>query len=373
MKYKYILQNYQFVVNKDSPFFWWAIPAAMAAGSAISALSSSSANDKNVEAQERINKQNIENQWKMFGAQNVRQDYLNANQALIHRQSLQRAGININSDFGGFPNVSTNAITNAESKAPIVNPILPSDLGVQMAQMIQQTPLVEAQARKTNADADAQEILNDRERSVDKGINKFIHDNLDTGDVADLEGIEVKGGNGITYNKGTLQAQQLTREWQSRLKELDKNDIRNVLEKLVTEEQLKDNRTVQALRDMPYYELQRLSREIDVLIKQPDVMDSVISYNFAQAHNADTQSSLNELEEEITRNTNINELIHKYLGDGALADFAQVFVMIVGALTGNMRFGANVSSFKGKVKSSSKVYSTSNNHNTNHNINYSGD
>lgn len=364
MKYNRILTPLGITAHRCFLNDFWGIGTSVAglanlAGTLIT-------NKQNVDLQREINQKNIENQWQLFRAQNARQDYLNANQDLIKRQSLQRAGLNVNSEFGGYPNIATNSVSPAVQNAPVMNA---PDFST-FATLLQNAPLVKAQARKENADAERQEIENERERSLDKGINKFVHDNLDTSEVGDLQGIEIQGGQGMTYNKGTLQAQQLTREWQSRLKELDKNDVRNVLDKLVTEAQLKDNRTIQALRDMPYYEQQKLSREIDVLIKQPDVMDSVMAYNYAQAHNADTQAALNELEEEITRNTNINELIHKYLGDGSLADFAQVFVMIVGALTGNMRFGANVSSFKGKVKSSSKVQSSSNN--TNHNINYSG-
>lgn len=157
MKYKMYIQNYQYSVNKDSPRFWWAIPAAMAVGSAISAISSDSANEQNVAAQKEINKQNIQNQWRMFGAQNARQDFLNANQALIHRQSLQKAGININADFGGFPNVSTNATPSAEAKAPIVNPVFPSDLGGQMANMVQQAQLTQANVENINADTKLKE------------------------------------------------------------------------------------------------------------------------------------------------------------------------------------------------------------------------
>ena len=106
-------------------------------------------NDDNISAQKEINKQNIKNQWDMFHAQNNRQDYLNANQDLIKRQSLQRAGLNLWSQFGGNPNVATNAISQPEQKTiPKVAPQLDSTF----AQMLQQEPLVEAEVAKKKAE-----------------------------------------------------------------------------------------------------------------------------------------------------------------------------------------------------------------------------
>lgn len=106
-------------------------------------------NDDNISAQKEINKQNIKNQWDMFRAQNSRQDYLNLNQDLIKRQSLQRAGLNLWSQFGGNPNVATNAISQPEQKTiPKVAPQMTSEF----AQLLQNEPLVQAEVDKKKAE-----------------------------------------------------------------------------------------------------------------------------------------------------------------------------------------------------------------------------
>lgn len=116
-------------------------------------ISQQNINRENVRMQEDINRRNIENQWRMFHAQNNRQDYLNLNQDLIKRQSLAKAGLNINSEFGGYPNIATNQISQAEQKAVQQSPI---DASL-FAQMLQQAPLIEAQVKNINADTKKKE------------------------------------------------------------------------------------------------------------------------------------------------------------------------------------------------------------------------
>ena len=121
-------------------------------------------NDDNISAQKEINKQNIDNQWRLFHAMNNRQDYLNSNQDLIKRQSLQRAGLNLWSEFGGNPNLSSNSVSQPEQRTvPKVAP----QFDTAFAQMLQQQPLLDAQAELTKQKAKEQEILNNRMRSED--------------------------------------------------------------------------------------------------------------------------------------------------------------------------------------------------------------
>lgn len=319
-------------------------------------ISSLITNHQNVKMQEEINRRNIDNQWKMFQALNSRQDYLNANQDLIKRQSLQRAGLNLWSEFGGNPNLSSNTVAQPEQRA--VSKVAPQ-LDPAFVQMLQQQPLVDAQARHLNADAEHQEILNERERSVDKGLRKYILDNLNTDEISGLDGtlldnVDIQGSS-KGLNAGTFEAQKRIREYKSELLELDKNDVKHVLDKLVIDKQLKDNNVINALRKMPYYEYLKLSRECAVLLKEKGVQENLSNYYAAAAKNQDAQAELSSLEREIQENTNIAEMIHKYLGDGPLSDVAMLLVTIFGAVTGQMHFGYNRSS----SKSSSNVTSTS--------------
>lgn len=335
-------------------------PFASFVGGAFNTIMQQKTNDDNISAQKEINKQNIENQWRLFHAQNNRQDYLNANQDLIKRQSLQRAGLNLWSEFGGNPNLSTNTVAQPEQRTvPKVAP----QFDTAFAQMLQQQPLVEAQARQLNADAEHQEILNEREHSVDKGLRKYILDNLNTDEISNfggtpLDNVDVQGfAKGI--NAGTFEAQKRIREYKSELKELDKNDVKNVLDKLVSDKQLNDNNVIKALQKMPYFEYLKLSRECSVLLKEKDVQINLAKYYEAAAKNQDAQAELSKLEKEIQENTNIAEMIHKYLGDGPLSDVAMLLVTIFGAVTGQMHFGYNRSSSKSSSNVTSNSHSTS--------------
>lgn len=129
----------------------WGIGTTVAGiGNMISQLAT---NHENVKMQEEINRRNIENQWAMFRAQNNRQDFLNREQDLIKRQSLAKAGMNVNSEFGGYPNIATNQISQAEQKAAQMSP---PDFSL-FAQMLQQQPLIKAQVDNINADTKKKE------------------------------------------------------------------------------------------------------------------------------------------------------------------------------------------------------------------------
>lgn len=127
--------------HRHTPYFWGAIAAG--AGSLISSF-------VNNEMQKQTNEQMIDNQWQMFRAQNERQDYLNDYQDLIKRNSLKRAGMNVNSEFGGYPNIQTNSVSQPQLGAPQID-------GATLANMIQQAPLIEAQVRNINADTNKKE------------------------------------------------------------------------------------------------------------------------------------------------------------------------------------------------------------------------
>ena len=135
----------------------WSFHDAFGIGTAVAGIanmiSQVETNSHNIRMQEEINQRNINNQWAMFRAQNNRQDYLNANQDLIKRQSLAKAGINVNSEFGGYPNISTNPVSQAEQKAVQASPV---DASL-FAQMVQQAPLIEAQVKNINADTKKKE------------------------------------------------------------------------------------------------------------------------------------------------------------------------------------------------------------------------
>lgn len=148
-----------------------AVPALVAAAPAIASAISSAVN---FISGNHANRANIRNQNELLKKQYQMQQELNANGALVQKQGLERAGMNVLSQFG--PNMNLSAPT--PSKSDIIAPQADLSGVVQMAQMMQQQPLVKAQADKTQAEADAQNILNERERSKDTAANKYMNDAL---------------------------------------------------------------------------------------------------------------------------------------------------------------------------------------------------
>lgn len=303
--------------NTRSPAqFWWAIPAAMAVGSAISAISQDSANDENVKAQKEINERNIQNQWRLWRAENTRQDYLNANQASFYRNSMAKAGLNLNSDLGGFsPNMATNTPPSAEAKAPTVNPLFDSSLGATMAQMVQQTPLIRAQADKTHEEAEAIRIENNRNRTEDtqysiEDMIDYVNEHPD----ADLPDVEV-----VPKNAGWFKAH---REYNKFKGEQHQVNIAAV-EDRIKNAQWADKRVRDAIIDMPYRQL----KQVIELTKQA-IAETAVSKEQKELVKANT--AVAKLQEKLQQDNNIMPYIDKmFTGEFDFKDACKLLVLAV--------------------------------------------
>ena len=128
------------------------IGAAAVIGSGIfAAESSKSQNKKNLAEQRRINAENLAFQREMFAKKSAREDVLNANSALIQRQSLEKAGLNPN--IGGYGQLQTNVTQGTPSSQAYAgqNPFTGIDAGA-LGTLIQNQPLVDAEVQKKIAE-----------------------------------------------------------------------------------------------------------------------------------------------------------------------------------------------------------------------------
>lgn len=282
------------------------------------------------------NKRNIDNQNALWNKQKAFQNFLNANGALIQKQSMLRAGLNPNAELGTYANLT--APSPSKSDVTPVNFDFLSSSGADVAKMIQQQPIVDATARKENALAKEQEILNQRLLSED---SVYHNDDVISNPSVDENGNSISELVKSPVNKGTYDALRALNQYKGEISDISAKVAYNRLQEEVFKNQFQDKTVVNALTRMPFREFRKLYWETQDLIEDLNLKKSQISLN-------DSQTALNNLEEEITRNSNIHELITKYLGDGAVADFAHVMVILLGSLTGNMRLGANVSKFSGK-------------------------
>lgn len=306
----------------------------------------------NYELNDRTNDENIENQWQMFHANQRYQNKQNLEMYSTLRRSLEGAGLNVNANFGGYPTTSAPSSSLASKTAPQID-------SVGIANLLQTAPLISAQTRKENADAEKQEIENERERQTDSVINKFFYDRAQEekkkkSATVDENGnlqFDKDGGNldevdvsapWKRANKGRLTGEQFVRRWKSENYKLDADDVKNQVDKLVSDQQLGNSAIIRAIASMPYRDYQRLCNEITVLAKQPKVMDSVIKLNEAQAHSAESVAALNELQKKIQENSSLVELIHKYLGDGPMADAAMFIAIVCQSLMGSFSVAAKL-------------------------------
>ena len=128
------------------------IGAAAVLGSGIvGAVTGNSQNKANLREQRRINAENIAFQREMFGKKSAREDALNANSALIQRQSLEKAGLNPN--IGSYGQLQTNVTQGTPSSQAYAgqNPFTGIDAGA-LGTLIQNQPLVDAEVQKKKAE-----------------------------------------------------------------------------------------------------------------------------------------------------------------------------------------------------------------------------
>lgn len=268
----------------------------------------------NSQSQKSFNREQYEKQNELINKGYAREDKINANSALIQRQALEKAGLNpFLSNYGDIN-------TNIDTSVPALSaPQYDLSGLLQVAQMVQQQPLLDAQARQVNADAKAQEIENSRLISEDY---EYYNDSIIKNPPLDGSIPELKKS---PVNKGTYDALRAINQYKGELSDVDAKTAQNALAKNIAELQNADKDVVNALVRMPYREFRKLFYETQDIIEDMNLKKAQISL-------ADSQTALNKLDEELKRNSNVHALITKYLGEGATADFAHVMVILLGAL-----------------------------------------
>lgn len=282
--------------------------------SAVSALGTSLYNRY---SQNRTNDENIENQWALFNAQKGYQDKLNANGALLQRQSMAKAGMNLNMDNGTAPNLVASPGQMASKTAPQIDPAAMALLG--------DTALKFAQAKNLNADTKGKDIQNTRELSFDDYVDKIFHekfvDNTDDDVSADvhLPGFVSKSGE-KHYNKGSFDAQKFFRQWDSEVKKLDKEDVENALAKTVADLQLNNPAVYHAMAEMPWMQRRMMNQQLLNLIKERSVMESVIKFNESSAKLNDANEEWVRFKKKLEEETNLKKIIVGLVNDGVTFD-----------------------------------------------------
>lgn len=323
MKYNYLLKP----LGEYSQRFKRNLgPFASFVGGAFNTIMQQKTNDDNISFQKEINKQNIQNQWRMFHAQNNRQDYLNANQDLIKRQSLQRAGLNLWSQFGGNPNLSTNTVAQPEQRA--VSKVAPQ-LDSVFAQMLQQQPLVDAQAKLTQQKAKEQEILNNRMLSEDLThktqdiIEEWKKQNEGKKDAV-LPDIPI-----VPHDSGWFKAMRERNQFKGEQQTVDIQSFENDLRRLVIENQIASPEVLDAFVKMPVFEKSKLISEAHLALANSQLARQKKKESVEQTKYISTQDAYLQLKKQIESDNNLTQYVHKmFSGDFGFEDAVKMLVLV---------------------------------------------
>lgn len=262
----------------------------------------------NYEMQDRINDENIDNQWQMFHANQRFQKQQNLDMYSTLRRSLEGAGLNVNANFGGYPNTSAPSSSLASKTAPQID-------SVGIANLLQQAPLVRSQAEKTHEEAEALRIENSRKRSED--IQYGVEDVMDyvkNHPESPLPDIEVP-----PKNAGWFKAH---REFNQFKGEQHQVNIVSIEDRIKNAQWVKQS-VRDALVDMPYRQLNHVIE----LTKQV-VADTAVSSEQKELIKA--QTAVTQLQEKLQQDNNIMPYIDKmFSGDFDFKDACKLLVLAV--------------------------------------------
>lgn len=302
---------------------------AAAAGSVLSNLLGSS-------AQERVNKANIANQNQLFEKQKDYQNYLNANSALIQRQSLERAGMNVNSNFG--PSINTTASVPQQAQQQAFIPNFDSVLS-----FLQNMPAMKLQEEQ----AEAQSIQNEREKAKDKAAGQYLldKDTFNTSLSEDLKSIGVDPsvcglnsdnvlpnltvGSKPHYNMGDFEFKQMSASFEHNLKQYDADDARWALEKLVHRAQAKDKEALEALTKLPKAQLDQIAAATKEAIASAKLHDAQTATEGSRKALFDAQKAYQELQTKIANDSNMSQIFDTIMKEGL--SFENVGKMLIAA------------------------------------------
>lgn len=299
-------------------------------------------NQQNIDFQRETNSENFANQWQMFNAANKEYDRRQSdlvNSSLVKRQALSKAGMNLNSEFGGFSPIASS------SSAPLAAAVSPHAdfypgqpaLGssdwfdasglASIAGMLQQKPVLDANTRKINADAERQEIENDRLNHEDSQYNLGVH-NLTSSSLSDevstmfatstadidslLPSVEINGKD-KRFNKGDFDAIKDIREYRSTVARLEADDVENILRKAVANSRNKNAAVIKALANLPAAEYRKLSEEILNIIEDRKLIQANATNANKQGDKLDLDIDFEKWWNEHQKNSSLTSLAQRYL------------------------------------------------------------
>ena len=317
------------------------IPAAIAAaGSIASTLLSNKMSKDN--AKEGYQMQKDYSQW------------LLRNQTQESVKDLRAAGLN-----PAFMNGSQLANTPDSPAYDTPDVKSPIDFGSAMmfAQVGAQTANLKADARKANADAEAQELLNADKLEKNKVL---AHQYDDSVWMLDGEPISEEEANRLLMSsepdkvlpnfvirpypskgsEGRMQGEQMLKRWDKELSDISLSQVSNELNEMVAKGQIQNPEVIQALENMPYRVYSDLVAKTEVSVKEALKLSAETSNLTKQGAILDTEKLIKDLEYKIMNDTNIYGYIDKAFNGGlSWKDAVKAVVMSFVGIIQRITFG----------------------------------
>ena len=290
---------------------------AVAAGSLLSNLLGS----KN---QADINKANIQNQNDLFQKQKEYQNFLNANGTLIQRQALEKAGMNVNAEFG--PAVNTSASVPQMAKHEAFIPDFNSALS-----FLSNVPSMKLQEEQ----AEYQHIINEREKNKDKAANKYMTDANDLnndlsetlasiGVNPEIAGLHVDNvlpeaeskGKAHRYNLGDFDFKKMAKSFEHDLAQYSVDDAKWALDKLVYNAQAKDKDILDYLKRMPEAQFKLLVDKSKEAVAHSSLMGQQEKTSEKQGKLFDAQEAYTQIQKQIAEDNNLSQIFDDMIKNG---------------------------------------------------------
>lgn len=264
----------------------------------------------NAGMQDYQNRKNRDFQEYMLREAQAFQREMNANSTLVQKQSLQRAGLPVSLMSGpGDYNTSTVLGDSASQQAPTLD----SNIFMAAAKQKQDQPMIDAQSRLMNAQAEKQEIENRRMRSEDAQYSvedalAYCKDNPK----APLPEIEV-----VPKNRGWFDAK---RNYNALRGEEGDTMVKRV-DGFIKNAQYLDEDVRNAIIKLPINVRKKVIEEANLAVAKTSETEANKAY-------IDAQKSYTELKEQLERDNNIMPYIDKiFMGEFGFDDFCKLMVL----------------------------------------------
>lgn len=249
--------------------------------------------------------------------------YLMRNAGQMHAQDARQAGLNPAFLNGSIMASNPSSTAPASSSASGIQPLDPMALS--------NVALMASETRKNNADAQEKEIDNKRKQVEDTTHNTTYFDPETNVEISDLPSWlhdhpdkfpdMVRLAPHSEGATGRFNARKAQNEFRKEVSDTKASVVKNTLEEMVANQQLKDPMVVVSLARMPTATFDKLVRETKTLMSQAKYYDSA-SGKF------DAEKALTDLEAKLKKDNNIMPYIDKWFsGKMSSRDYAKALML----------------------------------------------